>query len=58
MTAISVMAKQRLPSSLVWNCPCRMDFSTGGVATGGKRNRLTQNNLESEIFIFINKKYL
>ena len=84
MTAVSVMAKQRLPSSLVWNfftydkgldislrqvlvdkeegkastAPVEWIFSTGGNAIGGKRNRLTQKNLEREIFIRRNKKYL
>ena len=31
--------------------PVERIFSTGGDATGGKRNRLTQKNLEREIFI-------
>ena len=38
--------------------PVEWIFSTGGDATGGKRNRLTQKNLEREIFIQRNKKYL
>ena len=38
--------------------PVERIFSTGGDATGGKRNRLTQKNLEREIFIRRNKKYL
>lgn len=38
--------------------PVERIFSTGEDATGGKRNRLTQKNLEREIFIRRNKKYL
>ena len=38
--------------------PVEQIFSTGGDATGGKRNRLMQKNLEREIFIRRNKKYL
>ena len=33
-------------------------LSTGGEATTGKRNRLTNHNLEREILLRQNKKYL
>lgn len=38
--------------------PVERIFSTGGEATTGKRNRLTDHNLEREILLGQNKMYL
>ena len=38
--------------------PVEKIFSSAGEATRGKRNRLTHKNLEREIFLCRNKKYL
>ena len=38
--------------------PVERIFSSGGEATKGKRNRLTNNNLEREIFLRRNKRYI
>ena len=39
------------------SAPVKRIFSTGGEATTGKRNRLTNWNLEREIFVRQNKNY-
>ena len=38
--------------------PVERIFSSGGEVTRGKRNRLTDKNLEREIFLRRNKKYI
>ena len=38
--------------------PVERIFSSRGEATKGKRNRLTNNNLEREIFLCRNKRYI
>ena len=38
--------------------PVKRIFSTGGEATRRKRNRLSDKNLENEIFLRRNKKYI
>ena len=38
--------------------PVERIFSTGGEATKGRRNRLSDKNLEREIFLSRNKKYI
>ena len=40
------------------SAPVERAFSTAGVITSGRRNRLAGHNLEREIFIKRNKKYL
>ena len=51
---------QRLPliySTPPSSTPLERIFSTGGEATTGKRNQLTNHNLEREILLRQNKKY-
>ena len=38
--------------------PVKRIFSSGGEVTRGKRNRLTDKNLETEIFLRRNKKFI
>ena len=38
--------------------PMERVFSTSGESTSGKRNKLTDNNLEREVLLRKNKKYL
>ena len=50
--AVDIMS---IPGS---SAPVERIFSTAGEATTGKRNRLSHNNLEREILIRKNKKYM
>jgi len=45
-------------ATLASTAPMERIFSSGGEVTQGKRNRLTEHNLEWEVFLRRNKKYI